>query len=559
MANMFYGASSFDQNINTWNTGTVATMANMFRNATQFNQVLKDWTISNVTTMQYMFSGSGMTYCSFDQTVNGWAVQPVQTNVTLTAREYSDASSAARTTLTTGSGWTITGSNRGANPLTITPSTLITRCLGGSVTLTATNTSITSVSWNTGETTLSINPVINATGANVFTITDECGSSRSATVTLPSSGNLATNGQSMTCNVTGSAPVHFFATDGNYIGAIDPKGGTGNLTLTAYVNGAPGSMFACDKPSNPTYETAYMQRTLVVNDNVAITGNLSNPELYFPFNATELSDLRTKSLATTGNTVDDISTIADLVATKYDGTNENNTPLDNCGTGTSVVVPQNGNGSVSSLISGISGDYVRFAVSNFSEFSLHGQNNNSPLPITLTRFSVNCNDGLTNLLWVTATESNVSHFEIYNSTDGNEWTLVKSVDAVGNSSTKNEYTISVAPRTNENYYRLVSVDNDGTTQTFSPISSICNNSNDSRTWNAFPIPTNDRLTVQINSLENYTTTFTLTDLSGKIVEVIPVTLLSGQNNIILDSKKWNEGSYLLLLNEYKPLKIVKVD
>ena len=55
MAQMFEGASRFNQPLNDWNVSKVKDMNKMFCKAAGFNQPLNDWNVSNVENMVQMF------------------------------------------------------------------------------------------------------------------------------------------------------------------------------------------------------------------------------------------------------------------------------------------------------------------------------------------------------------------------------------------------------------------------------------------------------------------------------------------------------------------------
>jgi hypothetical protein len=86
------------------------------------------------------------------------------------------------------------------------------------------------------------------------------------------------------------------------------------------------------------------------------------------------------------------------------------------------------------------------------------------LPLELVSFTGEKDEETTLLSWQTATEVNVSHFVILRSTDeDSEWKEIGSVGAVGNSQHLISYDfVDDSPAQGNNYYRLKSVDLDGT-------------------------------------------------------------------------------------------------
>jgi hypothetical protein len=87
----------------------VTNMSATFRDATAFNQSLGTWDISSATNMGNMLNNVGMDCTNYDATLVGWEAQGV-TGLSLGATGLTyDIGLAARTSLTTTLGWTISG------------------------------------------------------------------------------------------------------------------------------------------------------------------------------------------------------------------------------------------------------------------------------------------------------------------------------------------------------------------------------------------------------------------------------------------------------------------
>lgn len=101
-------------------------------------------------------------------------------------------------------------------------------------------------------------------------------------------------------------------------------------------------------------------------------------------------------------------------------------------------------------------------------------NKTTPLPIILTYFNAICIENGIKIMWTTAWENNVDRYEIYKSYDAVNYTLFATEDAVGYSIIGEGYLIYDYDNFNGNiYYQLKSIDNDGYTEWFDPISINC--------------------------------------------------------------------------------------
>ena len=174
-----------------------------------------------------------------------------------------------------------------------------------------------------------------------------------------------------------------------------------------------------------------------------------------------------------------------------------------------------------------------------AEFRAHYDN---VLPVELTSFTAKSNGSSVGLKWTTATESNASHFDITRSVDGSKFASIGKVSVTGSGSTYN-YT-DFSPIKGNNYYQLVSVDNDGTSKTSSiEVAKIAANSNE------LTVTATAATSVKINIYAAKATTGTITasNITGQKIASQAVKLAEG-NNAITVSTAAAKGLIILSLN-----------
>jgi len=82
---MFFDAQSFNQDISSWDISNITNISYMFDGASSFNQDIGSWDVSNATSLHSMFEGAS----SFNQDIGSWDVS----NVTIMEKMFAYATS----------------------------------------------------------------------------------------------------------------------------------------------------------------------------------------------------------------------------------------------------------------------------------------------------------------------------------------------------------------------------------------------------------------------------------------------------------------------------------
>lgn len=104
---MFAGAESFDFDISSWNVNLVEDFSFVFHGAKAFDQNIGGWDISSAEDMKFALSGSGISTCNYESTLEGWA-SSAGSNVTLGADGLVYYDQTGRNSLLSNS-WSFTG------------------------------------------------------------------------------------------------------------------------------------------------------------------------------------------------------------------------------------------------------------------------------------------------------------------------------------------------------------------------------------------------------------------------------------------------------------------
>jgi hypothetical protein len=149
-------------------------------------------------------------------------------------------------------------------------------------------------------------------------------------------------------------------------------------------------------------------------------------------------------------------------------------------------------------------------ITSFSPFTLASATGQNPLPVKLLSYTGKCNNGIVDINWSTATETNNAYFTIERSPDGINWRSLGTINGAGNSSVVRNYSFSdKEPYKKVSFYRLKQTDLDNRF-TYSKIIAVESCRTEISELNIFPNPSNGMINLlfkgdksQIQSIEIY--------------------------------------------------------
>jgi trimeric autotransporter adhesin len=200
------------------------------------------------------------------------------------------------------------------------------------------------------------------------------------------------------------------------------------------------------------------------------------------------------------------------------------------------------------LAHGVGGYMLQGDISSFSSFYIGSTN--ITLPLQLIYFTGTLKNNATLLNWETENEKNVSSFVVERGIDGHNFSVIGTVAAIGNTTTKSQYTYTDYDVTKQSspvvYYRLRMVDMDGGF-TYSQVVAISLADITGRV-SVFPNPASQKVTVSINAPANGKVSWKLTDNTGRNVMQNTDMLRQGNNNLQIDVNRLPGGLYYLTVS-----------
>ena len=177
------------------------------------------------------------------------------------------------------------------------------------------------------------------------------------------------------------------------------------------------------------------------------------------------------------------------------------------------------------------------------------------LPVELTSFAVNCENGYSIVSWQTASEHNSASFILERSADGKEWEAITELEAAGNSNSTIDYQYEdLNSYRFVGYYRLTQVDLDGKQKVYDPIYTNCSKSENE--VEIYPNPVHGDFVIAISSMASEKVTIEFVNANGMLVLSKMYDASNGFNHYNFNSQELISGIYYVRVytNETQTIK-----
>jgi|GEM_PF-2162712 len=177
----------------------------------------------------------------------------------------------------------------------------------------------------------------------------------------------------------------------------------------------------------------------------------------------------------------------------------------------------------------------------------------TPLPVKLISFNANCENGMVEVDWSTASELNSERFIVESSTDLQFFNYVQEISAAGNSNEVRKYHTSIPRSEGTTYFRLRQEDFDGAYEYFGPISVSCI---ENSLWNVYV--NNGQLHISADEVLSSEYILYVMDMNGKNLLSENITTNTKSIHQTTDISMLNSGIYLVAIRSKDEVKTYKV-
>ncbi len=192
---------------------------------------------------------------------------------------------------------------------------------------------------------------------------------------------------------------------------------------------------------------------------------------------------------------------------------------------------------------------VRVDQANQANHHYLAMSGGTALPVELTSFSVDRDGNNAEISWQTAVEKNSDHFEILHSTDGENFELIGTIAAQGNTSTLTEYYFTHENiSTGIHYYQLIEYDIDGKFEKFKIISLNQTSAIDIITQ-LFPNPASSNVNLYFNSFTGGIYKLNIYNTNGQSVYSAQIPGMIGENKFMVQLYSYPNGQYIISVTD----------
>ncbi len=172
----------------------------------------------------------------------------------------------------------------------------------------------------------------------------------------------------------------------------------------------------------------------------------------------------------------------------------------------------------------------------------------SQLPVELAEFAAAAKGESNHITWATESELNSRYHIVERSADGvDNWAEVGRKQAMGTTQARQRYSLEDARPLAMSYYRLKMLDFDGQFE-YSKVVSVERRVDKFGVVSMYPVPTTDRVNLQVNLPEASSLTVSISDENGRLVQVSDYETTKGLNPIEVDMSRFAAGTYYVKID-----------